>query len=101
MAVKNKKTTVPSKAKSSVSKPTQLKQVSVTAKALPKQDSVSVGYGAGKRTFAKADIKQAVKAGTLKADTTNHRAMVKSLGGNGDKADSINLAIATAKKKKK
>lgn len=98
MAVKkNTKVTV----KKDSAKPTALKQVTITAKKLPKQDSVSVGYGQGKQTFAKSDIKKAVKAGTLKADTTHHRAMQKSLGGNSDKAQNVSLAIKKSQLGKK
>lgn len=83
------------------SKPATMKAVTITAKKLPKQDSISVGYGKGKQTFSKADIKTAVKSGTLKADTTHHRAMQKSLGGNSDKAQSVAMSIKMAKNKKK
>lgn len=77
------------------------KEVVITAKRLPARDSVSVGYGAGKQKFATKDIKTAVKAGTLKADTTSTRAMANSLGGNSDKAQSVALSIKMAKRKKK
>ena len=90
--------------KTSSNKPTKaatMKEIKVTAKKLPKMDSVSVGYGAGKQKFAVKDVKSAVKSGTLKADTTSYGKMSKSLGGNSDKAQSVALSIKMAKNKKK
>lgn len=78
-----------------------LKEVTVTAKRLPKVDSVKSGYGKGQKTFAIKDIKSAVKSGTLKADTTNTRKLANSIGGNSDKADYIAMAIKKDKLKKK
>jgi hypothetical protein len=78
-----------------------MKEVVVTAKRIQKPDSVSSGYGAGQQKFATKDIKMAVKSGTLKADTTSTRKMQNTIGGNSDKAQSVALSIAKAKKKKK
>lgn len=80
--------------------PNMLKEVRVVSKASPKKDSVTVGYGEGKKSFAVKDVKNAVRKGTLKADTSSYKKLSSSLGGNSDKADRVNLEINMAKRKK-
>lgn len=88
-------------------KPVMLKEVTITAKRPMKKqtvkpDSTEVGYGAGKKKFANADIKAAVKAKQLKGvDTTSRNSISATAKGNSDKADNISNAIWRTKNSKK